>query len=241
MKSLQLLVPHEKCIYDCPFCISKTHKHDNSFENLYSKDNYLWKSNLESVLEYYQDLKTIVITGTSEPTLNISCIQNMINIIRNKRSDIQIELQTKCYDKTSVSDDVDVLAYSIVYDSFFKTPYLSKAIIRYVILLTKYFEKYNLEELLAIIPKEVSQVTFKVLHDSNGYSKDIDNWILENSMREEKKEDLKNEVLAYKGNTSVRFDAESMKADDRYMIFREDGKLYKDWESEEPVKRLLLF
>lgn len=241
MKSLQLLVPHEKCIYNCPFCISKTHKHDNSFDNIYLKDNDLWKTNLENVLRYYQDLKTIVITGTSEPTLNISCIQDMINIIRNKRSDIQIELQTRCYDKTSVSDDVDVLAYSIAYDSFLKKPYLSQAIIRYVILLTKYFEKYNLEELLASIPKEVSQVTFKVLHDSHGYAKNIDNWILENNMREAKKEELMSEVLAYKGDKSVRFDAESMKSSDRYMIFREDGKLYEDWESEEPVKRLLLF
>ena len=43
MKNLQVLTPHQNCIYNCPFCIAKSHNHLNNFENNYEKNYKLWK------------------------------------------------------------------------------------------------------------------------------------------------------------------------------------------------------
>lgn len=236
MKNLQLVVPHQECSFQCPFCISKTHNHENKFYNSYQYNYYDWKENLEKILKEHQELKTVIITGTSEPMLDIKCVSKMIAIIREKRKDIQIEIQTRHYQKTTISNQVDVLAYSISDDRMLTHPYLANTTIRYVILLTKSFEKYKLADVLNKIPKQVSQVTFKVLHDSKGYNKELDSWIKENSMSEQSKQRLHQEILNYSGNISIRYDNECMKSENRYMIFREDGKLYPNWESKEPIK-----
>ncbi len=241
MRNLQLLVPHQECIFHCPFCISKTHAHENRFYNLYQQNYSRWKKNLERLLTEYPDLKTVIITGTSEPLLDVECVSKMIDIIKCKRNDIQIEIQTRYYQKTLVSDQVDVLAYSIADDSLLWKPYLAKTKIRYVILLTKSFEKYSLSSLLKRIPKQVSQVTFKVLQDSKGYQPQLDLWIKENGMSEEKKQQLQQEIASYRGDISIRYDENCMNSENRYMIFREDGQLYLNWESEEPISSVLLF
>ena len=51
MKSLQVVTPSEPCIYHCPFCISKTHRHFNRFQNVYQEDFQTWKTSLEQVLD----------------------------------------------------------------------------------------------------------------------------------------------------------------------------------------------
>ena len=56
MRSLQVLTPHMECIYNCPFCISKTHEHDNTFINNYENDYMVWMNNLINVIIDNSDL-----------------------------------------------------------------------------------------------------------------------------------------------------------------------------------------
>lgn len=233
--NLQILVPYQKCIFNCPFCISKTHRHKNRFKNLYNLDNKKWQLNLIEVLEEYKDINSVIITGTSEPLLNIECVMQMIDIIRKKRSDISIEIQTRYYLKTSVSELVDVMAYSISDVNMLNKPYLTKRINRYVILLTNFFNNYSLNSLLSMIPDRVKQITFKTLHDSDGYNKKIDRWIKHNMIDLKTMKKLEEEVLNYEGVKSIRMDKNCMDAKDRYMIFREDGQIYLDWDQIEPI------
>jgi organic radical activating enzyme len=97
MKSLQVLTPARKCLFNCPFCIAKTHEHHNLFDNNY-KDKYdFWKDNYIKILNTYTDLKTVVITGTNEPMQDQDYVEEVIKITRENRPDIQIELQTRIY------------------------------------------------------------------------------------------------------------------------------------------------
>ena len=58
MKSLQVVTPHVDCIYNCPFCIAKGHKHNNKFINNYKNNYGMWKNNLIQVInEIYLNIK----------------------------------------------------------------------------------------------------------------------------------------------------------------------------------------
>ena len=85
MKSLQIVTPHKKCIFNCPFCISKSHSHNNCFENTYEKDFNKWKNNLEELINNNSDLECVVITGTNEPMQSKECVKDIINIVDGKK------------------------------------------------------------------------------------------------------------------------------------------------------------
>ena len=91
MKSLQVVTPHLKCIFNCPFFISKGHKHNNKFINNYLLNYDLWKNNLINVIKNNNDLKYIVITGTNEPMQSKDYVNDVINIVRSTNKNIQIE------------------------------------------------------------------------------------------------------------------------------------------------------
>ena len=95
MKSLQIVTPHQECIFNCPFCIAKAHSHNNKFINNYEINNDLWKNNLINVINTNNDLKYVVITGTNEPMQSKDCVQDIIDIVRSTKKDIQIEIQTR--------------------------------------------------------------------------------------------------------------------------------------------------
>ena len=88
---------------------------------------------------------------------------------------------------------------------------------------------------MKVVPGSVKQVTFKVLHDSKGVNPIIDEWIKNNKASENITIDLKREIQSYHGNKSIIFDENCMEAENRYMVFREDGLLYKDFDSNKPV------
>ena len=113
MKSLQVVTPHIKCIFDCPFCISKGHKHNNAFVNNYLLNYNLWKNNLINVIKNNNDLKYIVITGTNEPMQSKDYVNDVIDIVRSVNSNIQIEIQTHYYKEDEIYNKLDVVAYSI--------------------------------------------------------------------------------------------------------------------------------
>lgn len=235
MKSLQVLTPAKKCIYNCPFCIAKSHKHHNLFDNNYQQKKDFWEQNYINILKSNSDLKTVVITGTNEPVQDLDYIKDVIKLTRENRPDIKIELQTRFYKKIDVFSDLDIVAYSI---SDFKL--LNKIEVvdkgsRYVLILTNTFDNKSLSDILKVVPVKVNQLTLKVLHDSKGVNPIIDEWIKNNKISEDTVNNIKNDIHSYNGNKSIIFDENCMEAENRYMVFREDGLLYKDFDSNNPV------
>lgn len=230
MKNLQVLTPHKKCIYNCPFCISNAHKHENRFVDNYSNDNSIWKNNLIKTIKENSDLKYVIITGTNEPMQSEECVKDIINIVRKNNKDIQIELQTHHYKENDIYDLVDVTAYSIPNFNMIKRIKPRGNIQRYVFILTDTFNNQKLEDIIKIIPKTVTQLTFKPLDDSDGYNKKIDDYVKNHSVDKNTYNKLKEEINNYKGNLSIKLDETCYNPTNRYMIFREDGNLYDSWE-----------
>jgi organic radical activating enzyme len=233
MKSLQVLTPARKCIFNCPFCIAKTHHHQNNFINNFEYNYQLWEDHFINLLEENRDLQTVVITGTNEPLQDLECIKVIISIIRKIRDDIKIELQTRVYKKEDVFNLLDVVAFSIsAYNNLNKVDIIDK-ITHYVIILTDSFNNKSLDDIINETPINVSQLTFKVLHDSDGYNANIDNWVSMHRINQQTITKLKEDISNYKGNASILFDEHCMNAENRYMVFREDGYLYHDFENQE--------
>lgn len=237
MKSLQLLTPSKPCIYNCPFCISKSHEHHNEFPNLYEENHEEWVRNYIEVLMTNPDLSYVVITGTNEPMQSRKCISEMTFLTHLYRPDIQVELQTRYYNPSPEFKEVDLVAYSISDSKLLSKiePYGRKN--RFVLILTDTYENMRLEDILKEIPKQVKEVTFKVLHNSNGINLKMDNWIKEHELSDRWKEILNYDVSEYEGPLSIRYDATCLDATNRYMIFREDGILYKDWNEKVKTKK----
>lgn len=238
MKSLQVTTPSKNCIYKCPFCIAKTHEHNNNFSNLYEENIDLWMKKYIDVLINFSDLKTIVITGTNEPMQDLECVERILSLTRFFRKDVAVELQTRQYYPFSVYQKLDVVSYSISQFSYLAKIKPNGKTNRYVILLTDEFENQSLEDIINQLPSLVTQLTFKKLHKSRDSKNEIDQWIINHSMSEERINQLEKEVSQYKGNLSIRFDENCMEAVNRYMIFREDGNLYNDWDEKAKVKSL---
>lgn len=236
MKSLQVLTPARKCIFNCPFCIAKTHRHHNLFDNNYKEKYNFWENNYINIINTNPDLKTIVITGTNEPMQDQDYVKDVINITRQIRPEIKIELQTRFYKKTDIYNELDIVAYSISDFKLLNKIYVVDRGARYVLILTNTFDNKSLNDILEEIPENVTQVTFKVLHDSKGINPALDEWIKNNKTSLNTVEKLKEEIKNYNGKRSIIFDENCMDAENRYMVFREDGLLYKDFDSNKPVE-----
>ena len=229
MRSLQVTTPHMKCIYNCPFCISKSHKHDNKFDDNYHNNPDLWKKNLINVLKDNKELKYVVITGTNEPMQSKDCVSDIIKIVRKYRSDIQIEIQTRYYQEDVIYKSIDVVCYSISNYKLINKIKLVNKKNRFVFILTDSFNNVTLNDIIDMLPENVPELTFKILHNSNGDNMKMDKWIENHKIDDTVKERLKEDINTYTGNLSIRFDANCMDAKDRYKIFREDGNIYEDW------------
>lgn len=235
VNSMQLVTPAKKCIYDCPFCISKGHKHDNKFVNNYEKNFQLWRENLKEILRNNNSIKVVVITGSNEPMQDQKCINDMIDIVRNVRNDIKIEIQTRNYNDENVLKRFDIVAYSISkYDLLEKVKLINENN-RYTIILTDSFKEKRLKDILDKISDKVQQVTFKVLQYTDDKESEVNTWIKNHKLSENDLNRLLNDIKNYKGNKSIRFDENCMNANDRYVIYREDGNVYSDWSATESI------
>lgn len=230
MRSLQVVTPHMECIFNCPFCIARGHKHNNHFVNNYHDNFNLWKDNLIKVIHDNNDLKYVVITGTNEPMQSRKCVKDIIDTVRGANKDIQIEIQTRYYKPDELYNKLDVVAYSISDISLLNKIKPIGNTIRYVIILTNSFNDCRLNDILKLIPNNVSQITFKKLISTNGVNKEIDDYILNNSITLDTLDRLSKDVESYKGSLSIRMDLNCMDCDGRYKIFREDGFVYDDWD-----------
>lgn len=230
MKSLQVVTPHIKCIFNCPFCISKGHNHDNNFINNYSLNHDLWKNSLVNVIKNNSDLKYVVITGTNEPMQSKDYINDVIDIVRNTNKYIQIEIQTHYYKEDEIYNKLDVVAYSISDINLLNKIRPIGRIQRYVLIMTDSFNNHSLNDILKLIPSSVQQITFKKLINSNGVNKEMDEYILNHSIDNNTLDNLKEDINKYDGDISIRLDLDCMNSCNRYKIFREDGNVYNDWE-----------
>ena len=73
VQSLSVVVPNQKCINDCAFCVSKMHNAD--YPNLMDIDNPLYDLHLKDYMKrlaFARDngCNTVMLTGTSEPQQN---------------------------------------------------------------------------------------------------------------------------------------------------------------------------
>ena len=239
MRSLQIVTPHEECIYNCPFCISKAHPYTSTFTNNYLNNFKLWKENLIKVLQENPDLSYVVITGTNEPMQTPNCVSDIIDIVRSNRSDISIEIQTRWYQENDLYKKLDTTCYSIS-----NAYYLDKIKpvgnnMRYVIILTDSFNGLTLDNYLSLIPKEVNQITFKTLQNSLDNNTEIDEWINNHRVDNNTLIKLEEDINNYQGNISIRLDKTCMDATNRYKVFREDGYVYNNWDELPKEKQLI--
>lgn len=228
MKSLQVVTPHKECIYNCKFCISKMHSHDNKFINNYELNKEIWENNLIKVIKENKDLKYIVITGTNEPMQSMDCVKDIINIVRSNNTEINIEIQTHYYKENNIYNDIDVVAYSISSAHLLDKIKPMGKISRYVLILTDSFNNYSLKDILNLIPIKVTQVTFKSLQLGEKQN-EVYEYILNHSIDKKTFEKLKEDINNYKGNLSIRLDDNCMDSIGRYEIYREDAKVYDTW------------
>ena len=231
MKSLQIVTPHIECIFNCPFCIAKGHKHDNNFVNNYEHNFELWKKNLIKVIKDNDDLKYVVITGTNEPMQSKKCVSDIIDIVRSTNRNIQIELQTHYYKPDNIYNKLDVVAYSISDIKLLDKIKPMGKTQRYVLIMTDSYNGYTLNEILKLIPNSVKQITFKRLINTNGVNLEVDKYIDSYSINDNTLNKLIDDVNKYNGNLSIRMDLDCMNCEGRYKIFREDGKVYDNWDS----------
>ena len=44
--NLQVVMPYQKCVYNCPFCCARGKKHNYQFDNLYKTNYKEWQQKL---------------------------------------------------------------------------------------------------------------------------------------------------------------------------------------------------
>lgn len=229
--NIQVCCPYQKCVFNCPMCIAKGHKHNYRFPDITHLQEYYDELNRIVVEEFDCD---VVITGECDPSQNMRWVKRLLKNLEGIFFRGNIELQTRNY-SLNLDDlfGLNVLSYSIVYLKDYlrchSFPKLKKnAINRIVILLTKEFEFLNKD---IFDPMGYDQVTFKTLQ--YGEDDEINKWIDNNKMSEDGLNKIKEIVEKYNGSKecSVRLDTSCQDATNRYYIYRCDGKLYTNWNA----------
>lgn len=227
--NLQVCVPYQPCLYNCPMCVARGHKHKYIFDNLYGQNKKKYLRLLARAVRRLDKGASVILTGECDPTQDMNFCKDVISVVRKVRKDIRIELQTRNYLYGRDGDylDLDVLSYSVVSLRGYQNArnYYKDWIItnRMVILLVKGLEPYLDNE--HFDTKGFDQVTFKTLQ----YSEDpeVNAWIDKYKMSEEGVEAVRGIV---RDGISIRVDTSCQDGTGRYYIFRSDGKVYKTWE-----------
>lgn len=94
IQSLSIVVPTNRCVNDCKFCVSKMH--ENNYHNL-DKSYVKQKIAIEKRLKYavLHEIDTLILTGTGEPLQNIGFLEMLSDILYKMNNPIpRIEIQT---------------------------------------------------------------------------------------------------------------------------------------------------
>ena len=227
--NLQITVPYETCPFSCPFCIANNPKVQSIFKNVYEENFKEYMDNLIFTIRLY-DIKTVIITGDTEPTLNMRWVTQVVwNIKQEFGSLVKIEIQTRNYNLYTISQlsylDIDVIAFS-----FHETKKLNELgnlflpqTKRAVIVLNSLFDTEQADY------SGYEQVTFKSIQ--KGENLEINQWIDSHEFVSDVKYGIENY-----SNISFMFDKNCMDSENRYFIFREDSQVYKTWTDTIPME-----
>lgn len=220
--NLQVVSPYRKCPFACPMCIAAT-DYQYPYEDLYKSNEADYILQLRNALHGFSG--DVIITGDTEPTLFMDWVKKVI--AHAELCGRKTELQTKNY-AVDVSElkGLGTLAYSITnMKEYLRIPNLKtiKGNNRLVILLTKDFDCLDVGNFETY---GFNQITFKCLQESDDPK--TNEYIKANRIGNmDKIYQIMND-LALRG-VSVRIDENCMEAEDRYRIFRTDGKIYDKW------------
>lgn len=226
MKSLQLVVPFQTCPFKCPFCIANNPEVENAFENLYEKNWGVYIDTLAKILDNNRP-RTVVITGDTEPTLNINWLRDVSKLVKVFSEFTQIELQTKNFNQEIISKFVNytpINVYAFSVDTIQQLEKVKKLnvgdkIKRLTLLLN---DRLPLDEIE--LGDSFDQVTIKYLQ--MGDNAKINEWIAQHQFKDQKS--LNNFIKRCK-DVSVMVDTNCMISENRYKIYRSDGVVYDTW------------
>lgn len=257
--NLQITVPYQTCPFNCPFCIAKNPETLGKFENLYETyptmywyalgeylESISWVN--EVVDEQYDDYQvrtnvTCVITGCTEPTLNKEWLEQMINYLSDSPYVKSIELQTS--NQKYIMDNVinnsncklDVVAVScykisqvLSLNRMNDLHHITKPTIRPTIIVNEQLAiDFGSMFVTETGLQNYKQVTFKTLQPCKDET--INAWIDANKVIDVPAIDYLIMFLQDLYGVSVFYDRNCMdtKGGSRYVIFREDGEIYQDW------------
>lgn len=230
--NLQVSMPYEPCIFNCPFCIAKGHEHDYKFKNMYATKRMSYLTALQdTVIE--RQIKTVVFTGEADPSQNIVWLQDCLEAlayIKRIHPTLKIELQTKNQKQDYSSlEGLDVLSISVSNLKEFESAKelvekYPQFLVRPVIILSSIFNGKTNVTTMDLTP--FKQVTFKELQWTEDSK--VNDWISSHQFKG--RDDLKDLIFAFKDKVSIVYDLDCQNGFNRYLIYRSDAQVYRTWE-----------
>lgn len=239
--NLQVVMPYQKCVYNCPFCCARGKKHNYQFDNLYKTDYKEWQQKLIARCKE-GDIDRVVITGEADPTQNYRFIEAVCETVPKK---IPIELTTHNYNcepmLANCYNRIHTVSYSITNSREYLCAWgwginncdYNIPMHRLVIILTDDFNFLTADNFNTM---GFEQITFKTLQESD--DEKVNEWIRQHKMDEAHLNNIREIVNKYNGNPSncsIRLDESCQTATGRYEIFRSDGQCYGSWEAKLPI------
>lgn len=235
--NIQISAPYQPCVYRCPFCVARGHKHGYKFDNLYDTNEQVYFSRLRDFLRNY-DLKTstyptVIITGECDPSQNMKWATKVARVCHDLGCKVEFQTHNLSLKESDIPSTIDVLSYSITdvreYLSAWRYIKPDWCINRMVIILRDGFGFLNKDN---FSPMGFDQITFKALN--YGESDSINNWI--DGHTPASIDNFYEIMESRNGSTlSVRIDTTCQQAKGRYYVFRSDGCVYDSWEAATPL------
>lgn len=235
--NIQISAPYQPCVYHCPFCVARGHKHEYKFDNLYGRDEETYIEALRDfIIEYTKkndEFPTVVITGECDPSQDMRWATRVANACSNLGCKVEFQTHNLSLKERDLPYSIDVLSYSITnpreYLSAWRYIKPTWCINRMVMILRDGFEFLNKDN---FSPMGFDQVTFKALNE--GEDDKINAWIANH--RPGNIDNFYEIMESRNGSTlSIRVDTTCQQAEGRYYVFRSDGKVYESWEAAEPI------
>lgn len=224
--NLQVNSPYTKCPYRCPYCVAGVTADYPFSDKCYKEYPWMYFTLLERAISRY-GITTVVLTGSTEPTLFPDWIEEVCAVLRHCNG-VSAELQTKNYKWTETFGVIDTIAYSHDCIPTHERPAHDTAFIRDVFLWNKALtSKMILDYFLN--QRNVDQCTVKQLVPSSYGIQSIDDYI-----KSIYKRLTFTDQLILKDN-HVWIDEDCAASKDRYLIYRTDGFVYEKWSDTQPI------
>lgn len=230
--NLQLTSPYRKCPYKCPYCVSNF-EGEYMYRDLYHTDPEEYFNSLKKVLST-NTYTGVVLTGMTDPTLFPEWVRDVLVFVKTHFPHITTTLQTASLTYVPM-EGIDVIAYSI--GSYFKSSQARRRvevvkgdyILRYNLMLSKQFRSHEMFIFIKSILKKApeAQFTVKYLQPTSNGDEETDKWIRENRLT------LSTASRNLLEGLGAWIDESCLDNEERYHVFREDGKLYGNWSKEE--------